>query len=101
MATNEKNIEERLKRLEAAMGDLKKPKAAAVSAEQKAATKSMKKASETFLKKPSLDSAKVFLNELETSSRRAPVGLAWTTITVTIVTIMSDDQGVISDRINR
>ena len=86
-------LEARLARIESAIGDLKPDKLTAKQLQS--VNKKVAAASKKFVNKPSLESAKVFLTELDTSAKLAPsqTGLAWTTVTVTVVTILSDDQG--------
>lgn len=87
------NLEARLERIEAAIGDLKTEKSTKEQLDY--ANRKVADASKKFMEKPNLESAKVFLNELDSSTKLAPprTGLAWTTVTITIVTILSDDQG--------
>ena len=87
------NLESRLKRIEAAIGDLKAEKS--TKEQVKKTNQMLADASKKFMEKPNVKSAKVFLSELESSTKLAPqqTALAWTTVTVTIVTILSDDQG--------
>ena len=87
------NLEKRLKRIEAAIGDLKTEKSA--NEQVRKTNRLLSDASKKFIEKPNLKSAQVFLTELESSTKLAPstTKLAWTTVTVTIVTILSDDQG--------
>lgn len=86
-------LEARLKRIETAIGDLKTE---TLTKEQiKSENRKLTAASKKFIAKPNLESAKVFLNELDSSTKLAQnrTNVAWTTVTVTIVTILSDDQG--------
>lgn len=87
---NQSNITESLNRIEAVIGELKSDRG-----ELKSASWQLADASKKFVEQPNLKSAKVFLHELDGESRTVPTirAAAWTTVTVTIVTILSDDQG--------
>lgn len=90
MATQD-NLEKRLARLEAELKTLKTDDPALKEKRDKA-SKDIVKFSKKFLADPNRKSANVFLDELEKVSARVPTRLGWWTITVTILTILDDDQ---------
>ena len=87
---SEADLTKRLDRIEKAMGEL-----SSNPGNLKGVNSALSKASKKFVANPSLESAQTFLNELDVVSKRAPTAraAAWTTVTVTVVTILSDDQG--------
>lgn len=85
------NIEERLTRIESELTTLKN-KEEGLRDLRDLSSKMVVEASRKFLTDPNLKSANVFLDELETASRSVPPRLGFWTITITIVTILSDDQ---------
>ena len=87
------DIKKRLERLEKEMKTIKFE--SGLSSKSEDAKVEVKKMSKKFLQEQNLDSAQNFLKALDKASSTKPgdVSVAWTTITVTVLTFMSDDHG--------
>lgn len=88
--TNDVDISERLARLESEMASLKKR----AGASGPRVSNELIETSKQFVKTPTIKSAQTFLSELDKASvvgSRIQLGI-WT-VTITVVTILSDDHG--------